>query len=193
MTTTPLCGARTRQGGTCRKPPMDGTTRCKLHGGASPNAQRLAVQRRAERELLFLGIPVTEIHPADAIVQLVHYQAAIVNYWRGKVNDLNEDDLTWGRTKEKVGGDDQGITSEAKPNIAYALLVQAQDKLAEYAAAALRAGVEERRVRLAESQGQLVAQAIRSVLDALNLSPAQLELVPTVVPAALRLIAGEVA
>jgi hypothetical protein len=70
------------------------------------------------------------------------------------------------------------------------MLVQAQDKLADYATAALKAGVEERRVRLAENQGALVAQAIRQVLDQLNLTPTQQELVPTVVPAALRLIAG---
>lgn len=30
-----VCGAKTRNGGTCRKPPMLGRTRCKLHGGAS--------------------------------------------------------------------------------------------------------------------------------------------------------------
>jgi len=190
----PTCGARTRNGGTCKKPPLDGTTRCKLHGGASHKAQAVAAQRRAERELIFLGIPVTEIHPAEAIVQLVQYQAAIVNYWRTKVANLDENDLTWGRTIEvrKDSGEFPGTdtTSEAKPHIAYAMLVQAQDKLADYATAALKAGVEERRVRLAENQGALVAQAIRQVLDQLNLTPTQQELVPTVVPAALRLIAG---
>jgi hypothetical protein len=70
------------------------------------------------------------------------------------------------------------------------MLQQASDRLASYAAAALKAGVEERRVRLAEQQGALVAQAIRNILDALHLTPAQLELVPTVVPAQLRLIGG---
>ena len=29
------CGAKTRAGGTCKKPPLNGKTRCKLHGGAS--------------------------------------------------------------------------------------------------------------------------------------------------------------
>jgi hypothetical protein len=32
----PLCGAKSRAGGTCRKPPAPGRTRCRLHGGASP-------------------------------------------------------------------------------------------------------------------------------------------------------------
>ena len=30
-----LCGAKTRSGGACQKPPMVGRTRCKLHGGAT--------------------------------------------------------------------------------------------------------------------------------------------------------------
>jgi hypothetical protein len=30
------CGAKTRNGGTCRLPPVAGRTRCRLHGGASP-------------------------------------------------------------------------------------------------------------------------------------------------------------
>jgi hypothetical protein len=31
-----VCGAKTRSGGTCGKPPLAGRTRCKLHGGKSP-------------------------------------------------------------------------------------------------------------------------------------------------------------
>lgn len=197
MTDTPRCGAKTRAGGTCANPPVNGTTRCRMHGGASPQAkakgaERLA-QQAATRELTRLGITRREVHPAEALIELVHYQASVVDFWRHKVSELDQDDLTWGRTKVKTGGDDAGTTEEAKPNIAYALLGEASDRLAAYASAALKAGVEERKVRLAESQGALVAQAIRQVLDQLHLTPEQQHLVPTVVPAALRLIAGEVA
>lgn len=34
-----LCGAKTRQGGTCKRAPLIGRTRCKLHGGATPRGQ----------------------------------------------------------------------------------------------------------------------------------------------------------
>ena len=37
-----MCGARTREGGSCRAPAMDGQARCRLHGGASPQAKRKA-------------------------------------------------------------------------------------------------------------------------------------------------------
>lgn len=38
------CGARNRQGEPCQKPPLEGKTRCKLHGGATPKGQRNAVK-----------------------------------------------------------------------------------------------------------------------------------------------------
>lgn len=31
-----FCGAKTRQGGTCRKPPLKGRRRCRMHGGKTP-------------------------------------------------------------------------------------------------------------------------------------------------------------
>ncbi len=34
------CGATTRSGGKCKKPPLKGKTRCKLHGGASSGAPK---------------------------------------------------------------------------------------------------------------------------------------------------------
>ncbi|MFJ4261906.1 hypothetical protein ACIPYU_05615 [Paenarthrobacter nicotinovorans] len=57
---------------------------------------------------------------------------------------------------------------------------------------ALKAGIEERKVKLAESQVAFVADAIRRILAALNLSPAQQALVPEIVPQQLRLLAGGV-
>lgn len=36
----PKCGARTRSGGFCRRLPVSGRTRCKLHGGASPRSDQ---------------------------------------------------------------------------------------------------------------------------------------------------------
>src|SRR5579883_362242 len=33
------CGARTGNGGLCRKPPLAGGNRCRLHGGATPRGE----------------------------------------------------------------------------------------------------------------------------------------------------------
>jgi len=34
-----ICGATTRSGGSCQKHAIDGRTRCRLHGGASPRGE----------------------------------------------------------------------------------------------------------------------------------------------------------
>lgn len=187
------CKAHTTAGNPCKAPPVRDMAVCRVHGGASPNALQARNRRdreNAAREDAARFAARTDIHPADALLELVHYQAGIVDYWRARVEDIEDEDLEWGVTREKTGGEDRGTTSEAAPHIAYRLLTEAQDKLAAYAAAALKAGIDERRVKLAESQGALVAKAIRGILDALHLTPEQLELVPTVVPAQLRLITG---
>jgi hypothetical protein len=47
------CGAYSRTTGRpCRNPPMRYSTRCRMHGGASPQAKRKAAQRRAYAEVV---------------------------------------------------------------------------------------------------------------------------------------------
>jgi hypothetical protein len=179
----------------CQLPPVTGLDVCRSHGAGSPQskakAERARTEQAASREVARLGVKV-EMHPAEALIDLVHWTAGEVAYWRDVVVQVEADGghraLTWGVTKVKEGGDDRGTTSAAAPHIAYAMLTSASDRLAAYAAAALRAGVDERRVQLAERQGQLVADVIRGVLAALNLTAEQWELVPTIVPAQLRLL-----
>ena len=196
----PVCGAKTRNGGTCRNAPLPGTNRCRMHGGASPQAQAKARERlavaKAELEVARLGAR-RDIHPADALLELVHWTAGEVDYWRARVVALaetDEDALTWGTTQHRDGVGPEGpvdiTTREAAPNVAYRMLTDASNRLAAYASAALKAGVEERRVRLAEKQGALVADVIRGILTDLHLTPEQELLVGTVVPQRLRQLAA---
>ncbi|WP_191565144.1 hypothetical protein [Janibacter melonis] len=187
-----------RGGGPCHAIVAPGATACRFHGGAAPQARAKAADRVAEAEAradVARSAARTDTPPAVALLELVQYQAGIVVYWRGRVEDVDEDDLVWGETKREKGVGPEGPidkgTSEAAPHIAYRLLTEAQRDLERYASAALKAGVDERRVRLAEQEGAAVAGAIRAILGALNLTPEQQQLVPTVVPAQLRLLAGE--
>ena len=191
------CTAHTTAGNPCKAPAVRGMTVCRVHGGSSPNALQARNRRdqeNAAREDAARFAARTDIHPADALLELVHYQAGIVTYWRSRVEEVDAKDLEWGTTQHREGSGPEGPidveTKEAVPHVAYRLLVEAQDKLAAYAAAALKAGVDERRVRIAETQGAAVAGAIRAILDQLHLTPEQAELVPTVVPAQLRLLTG---
>lgn len=181
----------------CKRNAVPGMGTCAVHGGKAP--QTIAARDKREREAQARAdaqrfAARSDIHPADALLELVQYQAGIVDYWRARVEDVTDEDLEWGTTQHREGSGPEGpidvITKEAGPHIAYRLLVEAQDKLAAYAAAALKAGIEERRVKIAESQGAAVAGAIRAILDALRLTPEQAELVPRVVPEQLRLLTG---
>lgn len=170
-----------------------------MHGGKSPNAlaaaQRRLEQAETDRQVARL-VGSRPVDPATALLELVHGTAAEVDYWRSEVAALGEDEVVGlGVTKTEVGqekGQPTDVeTREVAPHIAYRMLIEAQDRLARYAALALKAGVEERRVRLAESQGALVAGLIERVLDRLDLSPAQRSLVGEVVPAELRALAAQ--
>lgn len=98
--------------------------------------------------------------------------------------------LVWGQTKEKLGGDDRGSTFEAKPNLFLTLYQAERTHLVKVCATAISAGIEERKVRLAESQGALVAEAIRGILGELGLTAKQQQLIADVVPRHLRLLTG---
>lgn len=167
------CGAKKRQGeGTCTQPSGWGTDHpgigaCKLHGGSMKNHKTAAVTTQAKRDVVLFG-GRRDIHPADALLELVQWTAGEVDYWRHRVRLLDEADLTWGLTKVKEGGDDRGTTEEAKPNIAYSMLVDASNRLERYSASALKAGVDERRVRLAEQQGTLLHGVLVAVLGELG-------------------------
>lgn len=82
------------------------------------------------------------------------------------------------------------VVDAAGPSIWLDLYDRERKHLVAVATAAIRAGVEERRVRLAESQGELLAGAIRAILTDLGLSPEQEGRVAEVVPRHLRLLAG---
>jgi hypothetical protein len=169
-----------------------------MHGGRSGHVRAKATQRlatqAAEREVARLGAR-RDIHPAEALLDLVHWTAGEVDYWRHRVQDLDDQDLVWGMTQHRDGVGPEGpvdvTTHEAKPHIAYVMLERASDRLASYAAAALKAGIDERRVQLAERQGALVADVIRGILDDLHLTPEQQLLVGTVVPTRLRALTSQ--
>lgn len=172
---TRYCGAKRRQGEpgeTCRRPAGWGTDHvgvgpCKLHGGSTPAHNTAAKTTQARRDVVLFG-GRRDIHPADALLELVQWTAGEVDYWRHRVHLLDEHELTWGVTRVKEGGDDRGTTQEAKPNVAYSMLVDASNRLERYSASALKAGVDERRVRLAEQQGTLLHGVLVAVLGELG-------------------------
>lgn len=168
-----LCNGKKRQpeyeGETCKRPAGWGTTHpgigaCKLHGGGTRWHARFAEVETARRQVALWG-GRRDVHPAQALLELVQWKAAEVEYWRFRVSEIAEEDLTWGTSKVKTGGDDFGTTEEAKPHIALTQLRLAERDLADYSAASLKAGVEARLVDVAASQAERLAGALRALVS----------------------------
>ena len=195
-----ICGAKKKDLNPCGAPPAKGGVRCGKHGGKSPQALKAAERRLAEQEaqreldntIVTLGLP-QDVDPAKALLDEIARSYGIVQWLQAKVRELEPDDLVWGLAETQAGiGKDGPIdtkTHRAEFSAWYQLYMTERKHLVAVSAAALKAGVEARRIALAERQGDMVATALRRVLDALNLSPAQLELVPIVVPRELRALA----
>lgn len=154
-----------------------------------------------------------DVSPTEALLEEVRWTAGHVRWLRDRVQELETAALVWGRTKteREAGGEDRitfggpeaddedttgwvdasaapvsKVIETAGPNIWLDLYDRERKHLVNVATAALKAGVEERRVRLAEQQGELVAGAIRAILSDLGLSPEQEARVVEVVPRHLR-------
>jgi hypothetical protein len=188
----PRCSAHNQRGLPCMRHPRDGASVCHRHGGGAPQVVAAAERRRREREAILavetFGLP-RAVDPHEALLEELHRTAGAVQWLHAIVAGLERDDVVWGVTKQKVGGDDEGTTHEAKPNAWYALWISERKHLVDVAAACAKAGIEERRIQLAEAQGQVLAGVIRRILDRLGLSEPQRELVSVVVPEELRAVA----
>lgn len=200
MTDTPTgkptqCAAHARSGRQCRQPAIPGGTVCHYHGGSAPQV-RAAAARRIEADIAAnvladglaqaYGEQVPDIDPAEAMLRAVSWKFAEVCALRAMVSQLSQNDRVWGTTREKTGGEDAGTTEEAKPSVWWQMLRTAEDQLIKFAAAARAAGCDERRVQIAEQQGDQLVVVIRTVIDRLDLTAEQLERVPDVVPATIR-------
>ncbi|QFG09625.1 hypothetical protein HYQ00_gp81 [Arthrobacter phage TripleJ] len=195
-----ICGAKNKKAEPCGLPPVPGATRCGRHGGKAPQVKAAAERRIAEQEakeqvtkaVRTLGLPV-DVDPGKALLDEIHWTAGHVAWLREKVQELEADELVWGKEKHEDGVGPQGVvdvtTEKAAPSVWYDLYLKEREHLAKVCALALRAGIEERRVKLAENQGLLVADVIRRILNALGLTPEQQLLVPEIVPRELRALA----
>lgn len=178
-----------RKGERCERWATPGTTVCTHHGSKAPQVAKRAAQRRAEERARTMastyGLPV-EITPEKAILDEVCRTAGHVQWLEEQVHGLTQGELAWGITRVKEGGDDYGTTEEAVPHALLKLYQQERAHLVKVCAEAIRCGIEERRIQLAQSQGHLVADAIRKILDDLRLTPEQQARIAEIVPLRLR-------
>lgn len=149
------CSARSsRTGQPCRAWAVHGATVCVAHGGRAPQVRAAAERRISEGQVRKqLGIPL-DVHPLEALLQAVHEAAGNVEMLRSLVADeANTTPL---------------YDAYGKPHThpVLAFYNEERDRLARFSKLALDAGVDERRVRLAEAMGRSMAKVIEVAAEA---------------------------
>lgn len=191
----PLACTRTEDGKPCHGRPVPGDDRCARHYGKL-NSQQSRRRRNladhwvgkgpvdvkgisaGDEEAMFLGAPI-EMDPGVAIMQEIHRSAGHVKWLEYKVRGLNEDDLVWGKLKEitEEGSTEKGSIDTVKREYGaevsnwYKLYLEERKHLFKVSEAAIRAGIEERRVRLAERGVDALEAAINATLRDLGVDP----------------------
>jgi hypothetical protein len=183
-------GKSKRSGQRCKRAASPGLGKCHIHAGVSKTVRETRASEVLAAELVrTYGLP-RDISPTDALLEEVRYTAGHVAWLREQVQALESGDLVWGKREEaeKSATEFAGVdvTYAAMPNIWLELYYRERKHLLDVTKAAISVGIEERRVRLAEAQGQMVAEIIRRILARLELNAQQSALIPHVVPEELR-------
>lgn len=197
------CGAVKPNGDLCVREAGWGTEHrgvgpCKTHdkGWAAMRADT-KVEKYARPLLAKLTGYDVDVNPMDALLMCVRISAAEVAYFSERIGQLSEDDLmvrpTMTRTTAKQkGGDTEKSVVRIEEHEELNLWVKARKAslrdLAHFSKMAIDAGVDERMVRVHESVGESLAQALRGILDELGLSREQLDRAPDIVRRNLRLL-----
>jgi hypothetical protein len=212
----PICGARTRgeKRKPCGKPPGWGTDHvgfgeCKLHGGCTATGRKRAARMEAEQLAAEWAERYAELEPdvdaSDVLVRMVSRAAWLVSFYGRKYRELlhvkGDDGLVVAsertRTWHGVGGSEtedvpkgQGeetiVSNDVHLHIWGRLYHEAIDRAARLAKTALDAGVDERRIRLAESQADELAEMFREFIEALGLTADQAARAPDLLERTIR-------
>lgn len=194
----PKCKAHNRKGGPCGGNRLAGQDVCYFHGGSSPQALAAANKRVAiaevSAELARVGQPVLT-DPGQALLDLVAEAAGNVAFYRHLVQGLEQRFIDLGpavHVEADDSGDEDGggvtyqvgagiagrknlDTLEALRHVYLAMYDDERDRLARYAALALKAGIEERRVQVAEAQAERLFGAVATALASAQLTVEQQE------------------
>jgi hypothetical protein len=136
-----------------------------MHGGNAPKTKMAASRREAQKEVRELvgrlGVPV-EADPRAVLLEQVYSAYGMQQALGALLQQYDASDLA---------DDDPQIRMRLRSiQNMYGFWAE---KAAQFSALAVRAGIEERLVKLAESQAMTVVQVLRGALTRVSLSPEQ--------------------
>lgn len=151
-----------------------GMGHCKRHGGASPNSEKAAARKTVANLVADSNL---QVDPGEGLVKLMGISWTALGYFTQKLEEFPDKSLT-------VSGEDRQGREYNRPS-EYAMWLklynEERDRAAGLSKLAITAGIAERQVRLLESQGAMIANAVRAILDRMLLTPEQKALAPSVV------------
>lgn len=178
------CQSKKRDGSPCKLWAIKGGLVCQKHGGNLPVVKKKAAKRFAEEQvtnelakLAEAGIlqPAGQgIHPLEHLVNELYLSCGVVQVLGKMVGELTDP------TQYSEAGRDQ--------HVLYRMWSEERDRHAKLAAMALKAGVAERQVQIAERQAEMFASAIRNILKELGVD--QDPRAPGIVRKQLMLLSG---
>lgn len=184
--TSDKCGAK-RKGkkGTCGnvagyRTSHPGIGHCYECGGATPAGEVYAERIAAKRHLEEFGREV-DIEPHQALLWAIRISAGEVEAAEERVRALEENELleTPEESVDRPAKGEYGLEEDSirvsetkklqrKLNEWIRIRNEAMDRMVRYSSAALKSGLEERLVRIAEVQGKLMAEAVQGILKDLG-------------------------
>lgn len=170
-TPTRCQGHSSQNGRQCNRGPMKGQHVCATHGGRAPQAKAKATERKQAAQLEVAvrtyGARL-DVDPAEAMLDEVRWTAGHVAWLREQVQQLEAEELAWGRAGMVERADGPESTWRAAPHVLLDLYARERRHLVDVCRATIVSGIEERQVRLAERQGDLLVDVITRIVNALE-------------------------
>lgn len=191
----PTCrGHRNRRGDQplmpCMKHPGAGAFVCERHGGAAPQVraaqENRLIERRVAADLASIGVQIPPaMHPVTVLMQQMAISCVAERWLAARVAELDvPDPKADGPLADVVGIDDEGEpilvqpirmlygpdhNGELAPHVLWTMWNRERERLAMLAERAMKAGVSEAMVRLAQAQGEAIVGLFVRVVDRLGL------------------------
>jgi hypothetical protein len=184
------CTATQKADGTPLKPhwAIKGGTVCNHHGGGAPQVRAAANARLTEekaRKALHIWATDPKAvesadHPGDVLLEELARTVSVVRKLQLRITEEDPDALVWGVSSADAGtvADAHGgtvevasIRKEAKPSVWLNLYGEERDRLLGICRVVAQLNLDERRVRLDERTGDMIAQVVRQSFIALGVDP----------------------